>query len=849
MLRAHLTVLALAALCLSCGGGAKSDLHASFAKTPDRPWPGPEYWANPWQDWRVQGGRLENHVPGGDRNVFLLTREISDRPEAFGTSVKLGRLSAEPIEQGFVGFRVGIRGAFDDYRDSAVRGWGLEAGVAADGRLFIGRLEDSAPKVELGDLTLTLAAERDGEVYTLTLTAQPDGGAAVTHTRAAVPADWLPGGLALVSSSGPVGETPAPEQEIRETGWQGKANTARGGATAFWFNDWTVTGPKMDAFPERSFGPILFAMHTLSRGKLKLTAQLAPVASTEPRQATLEAKSGQQWKQVATASIDEQARTARFSVDGWDSSVDTPYRVVYQDQAYEGTIRKDPVDKDEIVVAAFTGNNDVGFPHADIVRSVRHHRPDFLAYTGDNIYERVGEYGIQRDPLDAAILDYLRKWTLFGWEYSELLKDIPAVAIPDDHDVYQGNIWGAGGRRATEYGKPGQDQGGFTMHRDFVDVVIRTQTSNLPDPYDPTPIEQGIAVYYTDVLYGGVSFAVIADRQWKSAPAVVLPDAKIDNGWIQNPRFDSAKQGDVPGAVLLGERQEKFLEEWAKDWDGAWMKSVISQTIFNNVATLPKGTTSDSVTPQLRVNAPGEYAQGEEPVQDHDSNGWPQTPRNNALRILRKAQAFHIAGAQHLGSAIRYGIDDWGAAGWAICVPSVANIFPRRWFPPKPGANRRQDMPFNTGEYLDGFGNNMTVWAVSNPEANGIEPTAINHRAPGYGVVKFRRNDRSIEVANWPRWIDPSASDAKPYPGWPIQIQQLDNGLGGARYQLQPVTADVDDPVVQVIDDSSGEIVYTIRILGREHMPRTWKPGKYSVNVNGVAVQSGVTAVRRSDRL
>ena len=77
-----------------------------------------------------------------------------------------------------------------------------------------------------------------------------------------------------------------------------------------------------------------------------------------------------------------------------------------------------------------------------------------------------------------------------------------------------------------------------------------------------------------------------------------------------------------------------------------WMKAVISQTIFANVATLPRGTLSGAVTPTLKVMAPGEYAEGELRVQDHDSNGWPQSGRNKALRAMRKGFAIHIAGDQ-----------------------------------------------------------------------------------------------------------------------------------------------------------------------------------------------------------
>ena len=842
MARHHLVLLFLVLLTIRCGGRA-SDFHGRWTEGLERPWPGPDYWSNPLQDWRVRAGRLENHVPGGDRNVFLLTREAHPDVGDLRLRVRLGRLEEDTaaLERGFAGFRIGIRGAFRDYRDSAVRGHGLNAGVAFDGRLFLGKLEDGNPRIsgDLRDMDLTLAAEPDGGAYRLSLQAN-SGGESATITRNGVPGEWLTGGLALVVHNGEVGETPLDHIPVEETGWSGKPGTGRGGNGRFWFRDWRVTGSKLRLFPERAFGPILFAMHTLSRRTLRLTAQLAP-AGAAVESAALEVERDRRWTQVATEAVDPDARTARFEVKDWDDTRDARYRIVctmpdYGGRPaayrYEGVVRREPRAQDKIVVAAFTGNNDLGFPHADIVRNVSHFRPHLLAFTGDNIYERVGEYGIQREPVETAILDYLRKWYLFGWEYGELLRQIPAVVIPDDHDVYHGNLWGAGGRRAEGTGFAGQDQGGYTMPARFVNAVQRTQTSHLPAPADPTPVEQGITVYYTSLLYGGVSFAILEDRKWKSSPTVAVPVGKILNGWPQNPAYDAARQGDVPGAELLGKRQEEFLEKWATDWSGgAWIKAVISQTIFANLASLPRGAMLDDLTPKLYVNKPGEYPENEEPVQDHDSNGWPQTPRNRALRLMRKGFAFHIAGDQHLGSTIQYGIDNWNDAGWAVCVPSVANVWPRRWFPPKPGRNRKEGAPRYTGEYLDGFGNKMTVHAVSNPTAVGIEPTAINHRAPGYGIVEFERTTRRITIANWPRWVDAAAPGAKPYDGWPVVIEQLDNGFPKSGVALEAVTASTDDPVVEVTDESTGEIVYAVRIRGRDFTPRVWKPGRYSVRV------------------
>lgn len=802
-----------------------------------RPWAGPEYWANPLQDWRVANGRLENIVPGGDRNVFLLTREVTAGPGAFTMSVRLGRMDLSgPLAHGFAGFRVGIHGDFADYRDSAVRGVGMNAGIAGDARLFIGSLEPASPKVNgpLRDIELRLDARPEGAAYTLTLQAFDRNGAKLAETsRAGVPSRWLEGGLALVSSSAAAGAMSARRGGPGNAGWQEKIDTARGGRTRFWFRDWRVSGAKVAARDGRAFGPILFTLYTLNRKVLKLSAQMAPVDGGA-KEVRLEARDGGAWRVLGKAPIDPMSRNAAFRIPGWDDTRDTPYRVVYtmggRNWQFAGTIRRDPVDKPRIVVAAFTGNNDLGFPHADIVRHVRHFQPDFLAYTGDNIYERVGEYGIEREPVETATLDYLRKWYLFGWEYRDLLREIPSVCLPDDHDVYHGNLWGAGGRRATAYGQPGQDQGGYTMPAAWVNMVQRTQTSHMADPHDPTPVEQGIGVYYGSMLWGGLSIAVIEDRKWKSAPAVAAPKGKIVNGWPQNPEYDAARDGDVPGAELLGRRQEEFLEKWARDWSGgAWMKAVVSQTIFSTVATLPKDTTTDAIVPKLRVSKPGEYVEGDAPTEDHDSNGWPQTPRNRALRAMRKGLAFHIAGDQHLASTIQYGIDDWNDASWAICVPSVANIFPRRWFPTAPGRNRKPGAPRYTGEFLDGFGNRMTVHAVANPVAGGVEPAALHDRAPGYGIVVFDRATRGITIANWPRWVDPSKPGAKPYEGWPITIGQFDNGYPRGGLSLGIVEAEIDDPVVEVTEKTSGELIYAVRIQGRRFEPKVFRPGVYGV--------------------
>jgi hypothetical protein len=774
MTRAAAILTCTALVMLGPAVQAVAQFTSAFDRTPDRPWVGPEYWGNPLQDWRVAAGALECTAAGPSRSIILLTRDLSDRPAPFTMTMTLAPWQAPADRAGtaWIGFRLAARGRFGDYRDDAVYGKGMEAGLRADGRLFIG---DSS-RAGVGDantirrLRVQLTPDGNGGELRLSAFDERDVERAAV-TRRASDLRTFSGAVGLVCSDAP----------CRISEWRGD-------------------GPKFDAHDERAFGPILFTQYTLNRGVLKLTAQMAPIGASEPQQARLlvRARGGAgAWREAERAAIDPMARTATFRVANWDDAVDHDYRVSYESRdttgqarpaTFDGTIRRDPQDKARTVVAAFTGNNDLGFPHADVVRHVSTFEPDLLVFTGDQIYEPVGGFGVQRAPMDKATLDYLRKWFMYGWEYRDLLRHIPSVALPDDHDVYHGNIWGAGGRDANDVvpalvrdgvgvQTQKQDSGGYTMPVDWVNMVQRTQTSHLPDPVDPAPVQRGIGVYFSELIWGGVSYAIVEDRKWKSPPAVLLPGAQIVNGWARNPAWDSSKSGDVAGAELLGDRQMRFLRQWAAAKPaGVWMKALVSQTIFVNVATLPKGSRADDITTKLPIQPPGGYAPGEAPVQDHDSNGWPQSPRLAALRLMKQAGAVHISGDQHLGMMIQYGLDAFRDGPFAMCVPSVANFWPRRWFPEQEGTNREPGAPRNTGDYLDGFGNRMTVLAVSNPFTHGIEPADINDRAPGYGIITFDREARAITFANWPRWIDPKAPGAKPYPGWPVTVRQLESG-------------------------------------------------------------------------
>ena len=723
--------------------------------------------------------------------------------------------------QGWVGFRIGMRGHFNDYRDTAIRGLGVEAGVSSDGRLFIGKEMDGGAVKSLQDLTLTLES-RGGK-----LILSADG----ISVEQIIAENEIHGGVALVCHSG---ELPRglPDRSEPRTANSGKPSQQRGGSVRFWFRDWSLDGDGVVSHLERAWGPILFTQYAVAAGVLKMTVQLAPMEGGEP-----EAQLMLKGRAAVRAKIDTFSSTAAFRIDKWDSTKEVPFEIAFNGHTYEGVVRRDPKNKNQIVVGSLTCQGDFGFPHAEIARNVKAARPDILFFTGDQLYEANGGYGIQRGPLEAARLDYLRKWYMFGWAWGDLTRDTPCICLPDDHDVYHGNLWGAGGRRAevpSPDGDPqavqqaGQDSGGYVMPAPWVSMVEKTQSSHLPDSPDVSPVDQNIGVHYGELTWGGIGFAILEDRKWKSAPKTLLPGAAIRNGWPQNRDWNSAKQGDAPGAQLLGERQEKFLERWARDWpDTVQMKAVVSATIFCNLATLPKEMMSDAGTPKLSIQPKGGYAENEKLTEDHDSNGWPQTPRNRALRAMRSCLAVHIAGDQHLASTVQYGIDDFNDGPYGICSPAISNIFPRRWYPPSAGANAKTGALRNTGEYLDGFGNHMTVHAVANPQQFGVTPHALNERAPGFGLVIFDKKARVIRLENYPRWAD--FSKAEIYPGWPITIHQTDNGLNGAKWELR-LPAKVSGVVRVVTADSKEHVVAWPSASAIDRIP-VWSDGTYDVMV------------------
>jgi hypothetical protein len=495
-------------------------------------------------------------------------------------------------------------------------------------------------------------------------------------------------------------------------------------------NDWwnRADNPIIDVKVPRE-EVIAFGMYTVSQGVLKMTAQLFPLYPEESRKVSLEIMKNGKWKKIQTQTINDLGWSALFRVEKWDETVSVPYRIRHGKNAtFEGLIRKSPDSKHEVVMAAFScnSNKDRGM-RDEFVRNVNHHDPDILFFSGDQSYDHT---------------EHTAAWLKFGIQFRDIFRDRPCISIPDDHDIGQGNLWGEGGIVADS---PAGDSGGYFYHADYVKMVERCQTSHLPDPYDPTPIAQGIGVYYTRLIWGGIDFAIVEDRKFKTGPKGKIPQQGPRSDHIINPAYDPASI-DLDGLELLGTRQIKFLEAWANQWDDVSLKAVLSQTGFCGAAHLHGKL-------ENRLHA------------DLDSNGWPQSGRNDALRIIKRAKAVHIAGDQHLATVIRHGIDKHEDGPWAFVVPAIVNnYYSRWWWPTEDEINDtplHDDLPWS-GHFLDGFNNKISVYAYANPDTDSY--------GAGYGLIRFNKEAGNVTFECWPRFADVTKPDARQFPGWPITV-------------------------------------------------------------------------------
>ncbi len=102
----------------------------------------------------------------------------------------------------------------------------------------------------------------------------------------------------------------------KQWGWREADPETTEQAGRFWFNNWQLSGAKITVSPDQHFGPILFSQYSMSKGVVRLTAQMPPIGKTDSQTVDIEirptsARNGA-WKKIATQTIDAQVFYSTF---------------------------------------------------------------------------------------------------------------------------------------------------------------------------------------------------------------------------------------------------------------------------------------------------------------------------------------------------------------------------------------------------------------------------------------------------------------------------------------------------------------------------------------------------------
>ncbi|MGL6312776.1 alkaline phosphatase D family protein [Vibrio sp. WXL103] len=740
-----------------------ADFYDRWRNTNDRIWLGGEYWANPMDDWVIRNGGVETVVEGGNRSVHLLTHQISNPQAGFEMSV-IAQRTETLAQDGGACLRLGARSEINEYRSNCFVEKAYDAGYRGNQLILGTKTLSMAQDIGESKVLLKLRGTAVAGAITLVLEAYSvSGGQLLGKLTNIVSSDELLGNIAVVSNflipSTRAYDLPA---ELRGSQYR--------------FEDWQVRGAAFNVIEAQRFGPVLWSMYTVNKTAdghdLKLTGFTGPMGSQDTQELELHLKLDGKWVKHATAKLDPLAWVATFEINSWDATKEVEYKVVYQEKHKDGSVTKDEwpgIIKAEpkgrpLKMAAFTCQNYYAYPYEPLVKNVQRSNPDILFFSGDQLYESHGGFGLVRSPEDKSILCYLRKYYLFGWAFRDAMSIAPTICIPDDHDVLQGNFWGEGG---VPMENPERDPGastltGFIHTPTFVNVVHKTHTSHHPAPYQQMPKEalNGITAYFGELVYSDVSFAILSDRQFKSGPdrvnALVGKTGQDEDPLYFNPDLD---RDDLQ---LLGPTQEAFLIEWGQNWGSHKLKAALSQTTWASLSTHSGG--------------PNNYLK-----YDFDSNGWPLSGRNRAIDAIRDSMALHICGDTHLASLSQYGVKKQRDSNWAFAVPAIAAGWQRYWVPDSVGI-KRENVPAHglphTGESTDAFGGKNYVYAVANPVVGKSANRYVhaNEKGSGFGLVEFDTQNLTYTCTAYRFLADISdGSLDNIYQGWPVTIEQKEN--------------------------------------------------------------------------
>jgi hypothetical protein len=416
-------------------------------------------------------------------------------------------------------------------------------------------------------------------------------------------------------------------------------------------------------------------LFTLSNHTLKMTVLFPPLFPEESRVAKLLLTNRATGELVATRECDiiPNIWKCGFRVDSGDlladKEQDYAYEIQYQPKKY--TAANTAGDEPTII---YTYDGMIPVPREDprivglgcfgfdaktekdsLVAAVNALNPDLVVLQGDQTYFH-SDLGFGFLHLVYAI--------------SEMTRSVPTIVQMDDHDYGEPNLWGAHGSTEEESGA------GF-----FKPVCLINQLQDLcmghnPDPATKETLQNGIAIYYTNYIYGRVDFAVIEARKFKNK---------------------------YSGDSMLGDAQEEWLQGWC-DSDRDRLKVVLTQTPF---AALSTHETRSKNYGGGMVEITGTAS---------DANGSPAEGRRRAMEILSGCSNLVLSGDQHLAVGVTY--EDYGITECAS--PAAVNSV---WW-------RRNNNQVGS-KHIDVEGNEYKLHAVWNVDYN----VTMNYKTPAETIA------------------------------------------------------------------------------------------------------------------
>ena len=343
-----------------------------------------------------------------------------------------------------------------------------------------------------------------------------------------------------------------------------------------------------------------------------------------------------------------------------------------------------------------------------------------------------------------------------------------------------------------------------------MNLVQRQQTWHLPDPVDPAPVERGITVYFTRLRVGGIDFAILEDRKFKIGPGRQDPADGPAARSHQRSEVRSEDRSTCRAWNCSAIGRTSSCDSWGEDWTGAEVKAVLSQTAFCGAVHM-HGKTNDRL------------------LADLDCNGWPQTPRNAGPGSdpprpgrppLRRPAPGRRRQARHRRVRRRPVRLHQSRAGQHDLRSLVASA--RRAAGAQPGAGQ----PAALDRRLPGRPRQPDL---DDGLRQPAEDQRRKQRADGYGIVRFNKKTRRSpssagRVSPMRATVTKPSSPAGRSPStWPTTT------AGSQRPGCRSSSSISTNPVVQVIEEATGDVLYTRRIVGREFRPPVFSEGSFLV--------------------